>query len=213
MSKIWRSYRYPIVGFLVLLALGIGVIVVFATRPVSVIVEGVDWRREIQVENYLPRRYGDWDETVPSDAYERNCYRKQRGSHQVYLGETCVGTGNNEVCTSHYMTVPDYDTWCDYTADRWGYARSLVTAGTTHNDPAPSWAALDFTPCPEIGCEREGMHSERYQVYLSYDDVYFGCPVAFAMWGEYRRGDRYVIQIGRFLPIPRCETIKSKGSE
>ena len=206
-----------VLGVAVLVTLVVmGLAIAFlTTSPEEVVVAGHTWTREILVEIFLARRYGGWRNTVPSDAYDRTCYTKQSGSHQVKTGESChevcSGTGENRTCrpscTNIYTTVIDYDTWCDYTADRWGYARSQVTSGVTRNDPPPFWATPDFTPCPDLGCEREGSHKELYRVTFEYGETAFTCPEPFADWGEYRIGDAYTLEVGTFIKIPRCETL------
>ena len=69
------------------------------------------------------------------------------------------------------------------------------------------WAMPDFTSCEALNCEREGQRLELYQVYFTDDTDTFPCPVNEGMWAEYRVGDEYRMQIGRFIHIPRCETI------
>lgn len=196
----------------------IAAILFLTTREVSVVVAGHDWRREIRVENFIPRNYTDWVESVPGDAYNETCWRAQRGSHQIQTGTscttTCSGIGEDRTCRQScsptYTTIPDYDTKCSYTADRWGYERSLVTEGHKRAD-TPTWAALDFTPCAALNCEREGSRSALYQVYFTDDTDTFPCPVDESMWAEYRVGDDYQMRVGRFIHIPRCETITSEG--
>jgi hypothetical protein len=180
----------------------------FLTRSATVTVTARDWRREIQVQDYQPRPYAGWDETVPTDAYDITCRTRQRSSHRVSMGETCTGTGSRRTCTTDYVTIPDYDQWCEYTADRWGYKRSLISEGQAE---IPAWAAVDVTPCEGYGCEREADHLERYNTYLadqSTGDVYT-CAYEQDYWSGLRVGTVYGMDVGQVIHIPRCETLRS----
>lgn len=203
----WQTHRVIVCTFMVLL---IAALLVFVTREIEVVVAGVSWRREIQVENFIPRRYSEWDENVPGDAYDLYCRAQVKYYNRVASGETCTqscsGTGGTrrctETCTTNYVSIPVYDDKCDYTANRWGYYRSLVSEAT---DRTPFWLELDFSPCEELHCQREGAHVEAYTVYFSENVV---CNFPESSWAEFRAGDHYSLFIGTFIIIPRCDTIR-----
>lgn len=202
------------IGCGIVLLIGVvAAVLLLPTHAVTVTVSAQDWRREIRVENYIPRRYTDWIESVPSDAYDQSSYRAIRRYDRIQTGENCVNTGSGlnrtRICTPTYMSIPVYGTKVDYTADRWGYERSQVVTGDDRATPF-YWPTLDFTPCATINCEREGTHDELYQVYFKDGETTFPCPVSPDLWGEYRPGDAYQIQMGLFVHTPRCETIKEK---
>ena len=198
-----------IVGLVFSGLLTTGYIVFTANRSIAVAVQGRDWRREIQVENYLSRAYSGWDEQMPGDAYNRSCSRRQRGSHQQYMGQTCNKVGAQNVCTSNYITIADYDDYCSWTADRWGYVRSLVADG----DVRPIWPSVDVTPCESnsiaLGCEREGQHVQTYTVHFqdTADGRIYACSYEQDYWASFNTGELFRMDVGQFTNWPRCETV------
>jgi len=126
----------------------------------------------------------------------------------VYDGETCSGTGEERRCTSRYHSVTDYDTKCDYTADRWGYSRSQTTTGENKDDPPPYWATPDYETCRDLGCERAGRNIEHYTVSFVAEDRPFDCEFSQGYWSEYRTNDRYSVDVGTFIHHTRCDTLK-----
>jgi hypothetical protein len=187
-----------------LLGLAIVAVVIFLillsiTENVAVEVNDVWWRREVQVEDYAPREQGGW--THPSDAY--NVSKSWRVRSYRTVDDGCATRDEDGHCTSrrtHLEAV--YDWYYEYTVDRWQYRRSLVAL--EHNR-SPYTPVLDFVPCNALYCEREGQHYESYSVQFS-KDVY--CELPQPIWAEYRVGDFYHLDVGKYIYIPRCETLK-----
>ncbi len=210
-----RDQRNQLIWIAVAVAIILVVLAaIFTTHPITVKVIGQQWGREQKIENYEPRRNGDWHEMVPSDAYNMTCYTKQRSTRQVKSGEDCETKTDSDgdtrrVCKDKYRSEPVYDTYCDYTVDRWQYARSQNVGGTDRRTPF-YWPTPDFVACAgTYGCERLDGRNESYVISFSGDSHTLSCPVAQEMWLEYKAGDAYTLDIGTFIQIPRCETLKA----
>jgi len=126
-----------------------------ATKTDTVRVVSRHWRIEQQVEDFQARHFEDWDERVPEDAYAVECRRSQRGSHQE-----CTGTGDDRRC----HTEADYDQWCSYRADRWGYLRSEISEGDSLTPVLAPEPRTRCTGVAEFGCERYGAQLRTFTV-------------------------------------------------
>lgn len=183
-------------------------------------VSALKWEREIEIEDFRPRTDGDWDESVPADAYNRHCYEKQRGSRQVESGshEECHdvdqgdGSFRRECHTvKEYRSEPVYDTWCDYTVDRWWYARTVKASGS-ETDP-PVWPTYTLaTGAGLYGKEREGSRHETYTVIVREDDGdSHSCDFKDqAKWASYPVGTKVSLKL-YITGKPDCDTLKKAG--
>lgn len=178
------------------------------THTVDAQVLSHDWARELKVEQFLARQYTDWIDNVPSDAYDETQFQAVRSYIQVYAGESCVEVGKVEDCTPHYNSLPVYGTKVNYTANRWGYERSIFARGISDpSDPTP-----DFTTCAELGCERFAGIVGTYTIHLQTGDQKFDCSVDNKHFGEYRVGDTYTLSMGLIARIPRCDSLARAGA-
>lgn len=163
---------------------------------------------EVPVEDYQPRKTGGWDETVPSDAYDMTSQRKQRGSHQQYSGQSCSGSGSKRTCTSLYITVPDFDTWVDYTVDRWQVIRIATAAYQSSTDDLKC-------PNPDVkedviikhGSQRALPCVKHYSVNVIAADKPYTCPVESDLWFAMRPDTKWSMKVGKFTGTPWCDTL------
>lgn len=191
--------------------LAIGVYLWFSTADThEVEVTAQEAFYEVPVEDYQPRKAGGWDETVPSDAYDKTSYSKQRGSHQQFSGQTCVKIGKTNSCTNNYITIPDYDTWVDYTVDRWQVIRTATAAYHSSKD------AL-ICPDPDVkedavikyGSQRAQPCIKHYSVTLKDADRAYSCDVNSDVWFALPAGTVLHLKVGRFTQTPWCDTISA----
>lgn len=182
----------------------VGAIIVLSRweKTEDVLVIGHHWSVEQQVENFLPRQLEGWDESVPGDAYNTSCQRRSRGSHEV-----CTGTGDDRTCTR----ITDYDQWCNYTADRWGYAWSEINEGDRVTDaitqPEPSTRC---TGVSEIGCERYGVLLRTFTVQFQRlsDNSRFGCNYDRQTWQSFALEHTYTMVFGAVFNEARCGVVQ-----
>lgn len=201
------------VGAAVLGLIALGVYLWVSTADVhSVTVTAQEAFYEVPVEDYQPRKTGGWDETVPGDAYDMTSHLKKRGSHQEYMGETCYGSGSKRTCTNNYMTVPDFDTWVDYTVDRWQVIR--IATAAYHSDK-------DDLQCPnpdvkedtvvKHGSQRALPCVKQYSVNVIAADKTYSCPVNSDMWFAMDKGTSWSMKIGKFTGAPWCDTLGAQS--
>ncbi len=207
----------------------------------TLVVSDLQWKRTLEVESFASRAAGACQSSVPSDAYDQNCYRKQSGSHQEYVRTDNVchnesvqvqcgyeysdngnGSGSRkpkycseqkQVCRDEkiYRSVPDYGTWCDYKADRWGADRTLTSSGGAKDSPA--WPL--FNPIKTgntLGAEREGKRTEVYKVFFKDKDgkAFNFNPGSFNAYSTFHLGSHYNIQFNR-LGDAFWDTLKPVG--
>lgn len=191
----WRTMA--VIGVVALVIVG-AIAALTATRETKIIVRGHSWEREILIEQYQQVREGAWDEQVPIDAYSTSCSQRQRDTRQVPDGQECrtIRTDNGdgtfserEQCTTRYRSEPVYDTWCDYTIDRWAYGRSVTTSGQSVNE-SPVWGevTLKCEGQARLGCERESSRKETYLVHFAGtdNDKTYQCPFPQDQWQNIR---------------------------
>lgn len=168
---------YIIAGAIgVVVLIGVVIFLLFRTWNASFTVIGHRWERTISIQEFSAVREGSWDELVPVGAYRATCYERQRGSRQVDTGrESCTnirvdnGDGTfsqRQQCSPIYRDEPVYDTWCDYTIDRWVDVQPAVARGDSLSDE-PRWPSVSLNTCsgsPRLGCERESGRDEQYVV-------------------------------------------------
>lgn len=197
-------------------AIGIGIaaalvaifgFVMFSTKVDDVQVTSHHWRIEQQIEDFQARAYEGWDETVPSDAYSVSCRRRQRGAHQQWTGQICTGTGTNRICTNQYITVPDYDDWCGYTANRWGYLTSHVNEGELNDTILVPEPSTRCTEVEEFGCERYGQLIRTFTISFlrASDNSTFDCNYEREYWASLVDGNTYKMVFGSIFNESRCE--------
>lgn len=204
-NKFWENWRWLIVigGGAIFVVLGF--LLINATEEHTVTLTSRLAVYTVPVEDYQPRQTGGWDETVPPDAYNRSAYEKQRGDHDIYIGDSCSGSGDDRRCSPMYQTVKDYDTWVDYTVDRWQWKRSVVNQFTSTEDtlvcPNP-----DVRPdCEGYGCERALACEMSYSISLKDTNGAWDCSVSLDQW--LHMSGQYTLTVRRFFNQPYCDLL------
>ncbi len=210
--------RWLIIAGVVLLAVcGVGFWLFSQTEEQAVIASEHEWTRTINVETYQRTQDGDWRNSVPAAAYNERCYEKQRGTERIADGEECRtvrrdnGDGTfteRQECETTYREEPTYDTWCDYSIDRWTASEAIRTSGTGLQ-PAPAWGETDFSCSgPRLGCEREAERNESYTVVFQGDDETFQCDFDQAEWAAISLESRWLLEVRQFGGGAACDTLQ-----
>lgn len=188
------------------------------TERVSVQVQAHEWQREIRIEEYKAVREGAWRESVPISAYRETCSQRQRGTERIPDGQDCrtVRSDNGDgtfserqECTTRYREEPVYDTWCDYTIDKWVYTRSVTT--DQRSAVEPYWGNVSFS-CTgtRLGCEREAGRDETYTlVFLDEGDVY-RCNYDRAQWDSVNDGSIWSLEVRTFVGGAVCDSLEKR---
>lgn len=156
----------PIAGISLAIMVAI-YLIFFWTETASVAVVTHEWRRVINIEDFGPRHDATWASYVPNDAYQVSCYRKLYQSWFV----------NDNV---HY----EYRDWCNYTVDRWAFARRAVARD---GDKRPYWPEFELAEN-----EREGKRTEAYILHLQQSgrDHRDQCQTSnYAWWSDVASGE------------------------
>lgn len=212
------SYRLPLIAG-GLLVLGILLTAIFWTQSLTLTLTQSQWERSIQIDAFQPRSEGNWCEYVPFDAHSVMQVQQVRYHRQIPDGQVChhrrVDRGDGtfverQECSPKYRNEPVYDTYCHYSVNRWGYARSIVTTGNDHN---PYWGEirLNGTGGQCLGCERESGRTEKLFFNLKTKEGKFKeyrCDVPGSLWYKAEPGSVWQVEQGRMLGEPRCDTLK-----
>jgi hypothetical protein len=180
-------------------------------------VTNMSWERTISIDRYESQQGSDWRNEVPSGAYNRNCYSKDRPrqeSYQEACGVERVDRGDGsfsqktKMCTRS-RTVYESDTFCTYSIDRWIHNRDLKTSGGPNE--AVMWANFAPALTSGLGAEREAGRTETYKVDFQATDnaknTYTYEPDTDAIWSTFKVGQQYSVKINR-LEIPQWDTLK-----
>jgi hypothetical protein len=213
-----KMQLWIIAGVVLIVAIVAGIIYAVTYRKkVEGRVENLTWERVIDIEDYRPRDDGDWQRSMPSEAYGRDCYDKQNGTKKVQVGshEECSqvkqGDGTFErVCEDvpDYEDQPVYETWCDYKIDRWEKARE-VTASGEGKDPPPDWPTYTLGEGDgTYGQEQKGAEHEKYTVVIKADGKTHKCS-----FGDQAEWEQYAIDMEVDLKLnvsddADCDTLK-----
>lgn len=210
-------------GVLALVALGVaGAFYVFTrAEEKSVEVVGHSWEREIQILEFQTVRDSDWDDSVPSGAYDVSCHREQRGTRQVPDGEECevrrVDQGDGTFkeqreCRPKYRDEPVYDDMCDYKIDTWVDINRPARAEGGSLSDAPVWPVVNLSRTGDcLGCQKEGDRAEIYILKLkdSQNGKTYTCEFENeADWRSYPLGTKWTIEITTLGDDPRCDTLR-----
>jgi hypothetical protein len=184
------------IGAAVLGLIVLGVYVWTSTTDVhSVTVTAQEAFYEVPVEDYQPRQLSGWDETVPSDAYNRSESRRKRS-------ETCNKIGKVNVCSSNY------DTWVSYTADRWQLIRIATAAyhSAEENLQCPNPDVKEDVVVKH-GSQRALPCVKNYSVGLQDGDKSYSCAANSDAWFDMPIGTKLSVKVGRFTQVPWCDTL------
>jgi hypothetical protein len=194
------------------------------SRPTELTVETHSWKRSVDVQRYEAVSTGSWCDSMPSDAYSVRRSEKVREVNKIPDGEECYedcstsnsdngdgtfsqGTQCNTVCRTTYREEKVYDTWCDYTVDRWIKVDSHHLTGDGLL-PSPSWPTPSVTGCASLGCTRTGNKRGTYAVHLRDSDGRSGtCNYDQDQWVEMPVGARYEGRKRVIIGSPVCRAL------
>jgi hypothetical protein len=155
---------------------------------------------------------------MPADAYSVRRSERQRDTRRVQDGESCsiqrVDNGDGtfreqRVCEPVYREEPVYDTYCDFTVNRWVPAREVTASGSSVSE-TPYWPEPRFTCSGTVlGCEREGGRREAYTVLLRAEDQELTCSVSQAAWQHVRLEQTFALQVGVLTGVPDCAPLEA----
>lgn len=200
----------PLVAGFSLLA---GLILLFTwTEERSCRVKSRSWACAIEVERFRPVRDGSWYYSVPGDAYDKNCYTKQSGTRRVKTGESCTtitsGSGkkrsSRRSCTPTYIYYPVFDTWCDYTVDRWRHERTVTSTG-------PGTQEVTWPDPRLVDNERIASNGRSAAYALDFTDTLkgnsFHCNVREGVYRQFKEGSLLRVDVGVVTGNPWCDSI------
>ena len=207
------------VGVVLLLIIG-GIFFLMQTDVETVTATGREWERAIEIEEYQSVSESDWQDSVPSGAYDRSCERRERDTRQVPDGEECRterrdnGDGTfteRQVCQTVYRDEPVYDQWCTYRVDRWDDGRSVITKGGLND--APEWGTVDLAcTATRLGCEREGDRRETYTVtFQDADGETYTCDYDRNNWETIAVNSSWTMEVRQFGGGAVCDSLAPAG--
>lgn len=189
------------------------------TMTVPVTLDHRGWERTINVEAFLPRQQGIWCESMPADAYAVRQHQAVRSMRQVPDGQICdtrrVDRGDGtyqekQECRPKYRNEMVYSAFCDFTVNRWGYARSVVTSG---QDQTPFWGKLELNGAGRqcLGCERESSRQESLYLYFKPaqgTQQEQRCEVPASLWDRAKLQSEWTMEKGKLSGNLHCDSLK-----
>ncbi len=222
-QRLKRTDRRVVIA-LVLVFAGLVTALLLWSRPTELTVLDHSWQRKVDVQEYSQVSGGNWCDSIPSDAYGISRSERVREVNRIPDGEECYedcSTSNSDngdgtfsqstscstVCTTTYREEEVYDTWCDYTVDRWITVDTHTTSGEGLMPP-PHWATPSVSNCASLGCTRIGNKRGTYTVHLEDSDGRDGrCRYDQDQWAAMPVGARYEGRKRVILGSPVCKAL------
>lgn len=159
----------------------LALVFIFRPKSYTLLVKNIGWERRIPIQTLTPTHHSGWS-SPPSNAYNIETSRRRHG-------DTEVGRDSN----GKPITVPNYDTWYEYTVDEWITSRFVVTQ---EYDKSPYWGEVKLAASTDprnIGAEREGSRQTVYsvigQLRNSDDTTLKTIEVGESLWHDVKIGD------------------------
>lgn len=159
----------------------LALVFIFRPKSYTLLVKNIGWERTISIQKLTPTHHSGWS-SPPSNAY--NIETSQRPH-----GDTEIGRDSN----GKPITIPNYDTWYEYTIDEWITSRFVVTQ---EYDRSPYWGEVKLATSTDprnIGAEREGSRQTVYsvigQLRNSDDTTLKTIEVGESLWYDVKIGD------------------------
>lgn len=177
-----KENRFIIVSIIIAVIIIIAIIVGIVLTPRQKVIEvkTISWTYTIQIQELQAVKEEGWS-SPPSDAYNISSRRKKRRT------ETFI----NAKGKTEQRDV--YDTWYEYTVNRWVNTRQA----TTHDlDKNPYWGEPDIHTSGnnQLGDERESNRKELYEVsgidLLTNDTTLITFPISHSLWTDINVGDQ-----------------------
>lgn len=159
----------------------LALVFIFRPKSYTLLVKNIGWERTIPIQTLTPTNHSGWS-SPPSNAYNIETSRRRHG-------DTEIGRDSN----GKPITVPNYDTWYEYTIDEWITSRFVVTQAY---DKSPYWGEVKLATSTDprnIGAEREGSRQTIYsvigQLRNSDDTTLKTIEVGESLWYDVKIGD------------------------
>lgn len=159
----------------------LALVFIFRPKSYTLLVKNIGWERRIPIQTLTPTHHSGWS-SPPSNAYNIETSRRRHG-------DTEIGRDSN----GKPITVPNYDTWYEYTVDEWITSRFVVTQ---EYDKSPYWGEVKLATSNDprnIGAEREGSRQTIYsvigQLRNSDDTTLKTIEVGESLWYDVKIGD------------------------
>ena len=159
----------------------LALVFIFRPKSYTLLVKNIGWERRIPIQTLTPTHHSGWS-SPPSNAYNIETSRRRHG-------DTEIGRDSN----GKPITVPNYDTWYEYTIDEWITSRFVVTQAY---DKSPYWGDVKLATSTDprnIGAEREGSRQTVYyvigQLRNSDDTTLKTIEVGESLWHDVKIGD------------------------
>lgn len=159
----------------------LALVFIFRPKSYTLFVKNICWERTIPIQTLTPVNHSGWS-SPPSNAYNIETSRRRHG-------DTEIGRDSN----GKPITVPNYDTWYEYTVDEWITSRFVVTQAY---DKSPYWGEVKLATSTDprnIGAEREGSRQTVYsvigQLRNSDDTTLKTIEVGESLWYDVKIGD------------------------
>jgi hypothetical protein len=174
----------------------------------SVTVTDMTWNHKIDVQQVQPQAGSNWQDSMPSDAYNVTCHSQDR-CHTEQESYTCGyeykdnGNGSGErqekTCTRDKQVCVS-DQMCNYTVDRWVTVNTLTTSGGVNDQPhCPA-----FTPLQG----QRGTCEENYNVLFQADKKnYTYSQSNLNVWSSFKIGQKYNLDVN-VLDQPSWDSLK-----
>ena len=196
-SQAGPSTKWKLIGAGVGLFVVLILVMIFWKEERGVLVEGHNWSRSIDIEQFQEVTEKAWQDQAPKDGRRIKCSSKQRSTKKVENGETCEmkkkdnGDGTykeQEVCKTEYKEVPVYDDYCEYRVNRWKTTDTRKASGKALK---PEWPKLSLRECSSVslGCERAGARKETYAVMFKDEEGNsHSCDFKETQWAKLEKG-------------------------
>ncbi len=174
------------------------------TEDESAKVDGIEWKRTVNVEALVPVTHETWKDEIPNDAIGVGvCVSKEH--HTQSNPPSNTSSASTEVCGTPYTVdqgsglgevVQDceyiiYAQWCDYTVEEWAVVHEAIADGTDMN---PYWPEVNLS-----AGEREGGRDESYTVDFAADGKSYTYHTGDeAEYKLYRVGTNWVLKVNTF---------------
>ncbi len=168
-------------------------------------VDGVEWKRTINIEALAPVTHNTWEDEIPSNAIRvGTCVSKK---HHTQSSPPSTGE-STEMCGTPYTidqgsglgeVVQDceyivYAQWCDYTVEEWAFVREMTAGGTDMN---PYWPQTNLSTG-----ERNGAQNASYTVHFAADgQSYTYQTTNESEYMQYQVGTEWILKVNTFGSI------------
>ena len=182
-----------VIGIFTLIGLG------FKKTDLTGSLNGMEWKREIAVEEYGPVSKSDFISDIPSGADIGSCNQRLKGtsdSPSTNSVEVCgepykVDKGNGVAEVVQDCKYEIYEDFCDFTVEEWHDGSPLIASGS---GPNAAWPAVSLS-----NNQREGDRSENYTMeFISNGDMFTYSTSDYALYHQANTGSEWNLTVNGF---------------